>query len=85
MAHGGALPRLLRREEEERGAGRQNGVAWHRVERGVRRAREREGRGSGPRCLARPKGRRVGPVAPVPFLFFLNFFSQILSKFIWTI
>ena len=56
-----------------------------RVERGGRRAREREGRGSGPRCLAGPKGRRVGPAAPVPFPFFLNFFSQILSKFIWTI
>ena len=56
-----------------------------RVERGGRRAREREGRGSGLRCLAGPKGRRVGPAAPVPFLFFLNFFSQILSKFIWTI
>jgi len=56
-----------------------------RVERGGRRAREREGRVSGPRCLAGPKGRRVGPAAPVPFSFFLNFFDQILSKFIWTI
>ena len=54
-----------------------------RVERGGRRAREREGRGSGPRCPAGPKGRRVGPAAPV--LFFLKFFSQFLSKFIWTI
>jgi len=54
------------------------------VEQGGRRARERDGRGSGPRCLAGPKGRRVGPAAPVPFLFFY-IFSQIISKFIWTI
>jgi hypothetical protein len=43
-----------------------------RVERGGRRAREREGRGSGPRCLAGQKGRRVGPAAPAPFLFFVE-------------
>ena len=46
------------------------------VEQGGRRARERDGRGSGPRCLAGPKGRRVGPAAPVPFLFFLYLFSS---------
>ena len=57
-----------------------------RVERGGRRAHGREGRGSGLRCPAGPKGRRVGPAAPVPFPFFKKkFFSQILSKFIWTI
>ena len=39
------------------------------------RAWEREWRESGPRCLAGPKGRRVGPAARVPFSFFLNFFS----------
>ena len=53
--------------------------------RGGRRAREREGRERQARLLAGPKGRRVGPAAPVPFSFFLKFFSQILSKFIWTI
>ena len=52
---------------------------------GGRRAREREGRGRQAGLLAGPKGRRVGPAAPVPFSFFLKFFSQILSKFIWTI
>ena len=47
-----------------------------RVERGGRRAPEREGGETGPRCLARPKGRRVGPAAPAPFLFYLKLFSQ---------
>ena len=45
-----------------------------------RRAREREGRGRQARLLAGPKGRRVGPAAPVPFSFFLKFFSEILSN-----
>jgi len=53
--------------------------------RGGRRAREREGRGRQAGLLAEPNGRRVGPAAPVPFSFFLKFFSQVLSKFIWTI
>ena len=48
-------------------------------------ARGREGRGRQAGLLAGPKGRRVGPAAPVPFSFFLKLFSQILSKFIWTI
>ena len=41
---------------------------------GGRRAREREGRGRQAALLAGPKGRRVGPAAPVPFPFFLKFF-----------
>jgi len=45
-----------------------------RVERGGRCAREREGRGSGPRCLAGPKGRRSAQQHLSPFSFFLNFF-----------
>jgi len=49
---------------------------------GGRRTREREGRGRQAGLLAGPKGRRVGPAAPVPFSFFLKFFSQALSKFI---
>ena len=43
------------------------GVGW--TKEGVC-AREREGGETGPHCLARPKGRRVGPAAPAPFLFF---------------
>ena len=41
-----------------------------RVERGGRRARERERRGRQAGLLAGPKGRRVGPAAPVPFSIF---------------
>jgi len=37
---------------------------------GGRRAREREGRGRQAGLLAGPKGRRVGPAAPVPFSIF---------------
>jgi len=44
-----------------------------RVEQGEHRAREREGRGKRAALLAGPKGRRVGPAAPVPFLFFFEF------------
>jgi len=47
------------------------GVGWTKA--GVR-AREREGGETGPRCLAGPKGRQVGPAAPAPF--FLKLFSQ---------
>ena len=48
-----------------------------RVDEGGRRAWEREGGETGPRCMAGPKGRRVGPAAPAPFLFF---FEIIFSK-----
>ena len=41
-----------------------------RVNEGGRRAWERGGGGAGPRGFAGPKGRRVGPAAPVPFSFF---------------
>jgi len=52
------------------------GVGWTKA--GVH-VREREGGETEPRCLARPKGRRVGPAAPAPFYFFLKLFFQELK------
>jgi len=49
-----------------------------RMWRGGRRARERERRGRQAGLLAGPKGRRVGPAAPVPFSFF---FEILFSNF----
>jgi len=51
-----------------------------RVDEGGRRAREREGEETGPRSLAGPKGRRVGPAAPAPFLFFEIIFPKSLNE-----
>jgi len=48
------------------------------------RARERGGGGSGPRRWLGRKGGGSAQQRLSPFSFFLNFFSQILSKFIWT-
>jgi len=48
------------------------GTGWS--EAGVR-AWVREGE-AGPRGLDGPKGRLVGPAAPAPFSFFLNYFSK---------
>ena len=54
-------------------------------EAGAARGREGGGGGRPGRWLGR-KGGGVGPAAPVPFsIFFLKFFSQIISKSIWTI
>jgi len=60
------------------GRGAPNAGVWlprgHRgMGQGGRRARERERRGRQAGLLAGPKGRRVGPAAPVPFsLFFFE-------------
>ena len=45
-------------------------VGWTKA--GVR-TREREGGKAGPRCLARPKGRRVRPATPAPSSIFFEF------------
>jgi len=61
MAHGGALPQLLlllRGEEEERGAGRQNGVAWGRG------TASRPGVGGS--AAARPQRRRTATTWRAP-------------------
>jgi len=76
---------------EEAGCGAPNagvrpprGRRW--MGRGGRRALEREGEGEAGRAAGWAE-REAGLAQQrlSPFLFFLNFFSQILSKLIWTI
>jgi len=57
-------------------------VGWG--EAGAARGRERGGGGRSGCWLGR-KGGGVSAAAPVSFSFFLKFFSQFLSKFIWTV
>ena len=72
-SRGGVPTRCRRADRGASNAGVRPPLGRRRVERSGRRAREREGRGSGPRCLAGPKGRWVGPAAPVPFSLFFEF------------
>jgi len=56
-----------------------------RVDQGGRRARERKGEGEAGRAAGWAEREAGRSSSACPLSLFLNFFSQILSKFIWTI
>ena len=78
-ARGGVLTTLCRSAGRPRPRCRRTAAMWP-APGGVRRARPRAGEGEWAARASGSKGRRVGPAAPGPFLFCLNFFSQLFCQ-----